>query len=110
MNLDARDFSVFCPKVLAGIGSFPPTITDRAIVIAMQRRKDSETVERFLYRTAEPEGKVLTEQAALFAGERREEINTAYCAAALDFVSDRDAEAWSPLFAILAIADPDRLQ
>lgn len=27
----------------------------------------------------------------------------------LDFVSDRDAEAWAPLFAILAVADPDRL-
>jgi uncharacterized protein DUF3631 len=109
-NLDAKDFSVFCPKVLAGIGRFPPTITDRAIEIAMQRRKDSETVERFLYRTAEPRGKGLAEQAALFCSQRREEIGAAYVAAALDFVSDRDAEAWSPLFAILAVADPDRLQ
>jgi hypothetical protein len=108
-NLDARDFSVFCPKVLAGIGSFPPTITDRAIVIAMQRRKDSEKVARFLYRTAEPEGRALTGRAEIFANQHHEEISAAYGAAALDFVSDRDAEAWSPLFAILSIADPVRL-
>jgi hypothetical protein len=103
------DFSVFCPKVLAGIGNFPPTITDRAIVIAMQRRKDSEKVARFLYRTAEPEGKVLTDWAESFCTQRREEISAAYGAATLDFISDRDAEAWSPLFAILSVAAPERL-
>lgn len=108
-SLDARDFSVFCPKVLAGIGSFPPTITDRAIVIAMQRRKDSERVARFLYRTAEPEGKTLTDRAENYVNQHREEIGAAYGAAALDFISDRDAEAWSPLFAILSVAAPEWL-
>ncbi len=52
----------------------------------------------------------MAEQAALSASRQREEIGTAYGAALLEFVSDRDAEAWSPLFAILAVADPDRLQ
>jgi len=108
-NLDAEDFSVFCPKVLAGIGSFPQTITDRAIVIAMQRRKDCETVERFLYRTVEPAGKALSERASAFVAQRRDEIGAAYEAAALNFISDRDAEAWAPLFAILSIAVPERL-
>jgi hypothetical protein len=108
-SLDARDFSVFCPKVLAGIGNFPPTITDRGIVIPMQRRKDSESIARFLYRPAEPESQVLRRRASAYVNQRREEISAAYGAAALDFISDRDAEAWSPLFAILAVADPSRL-
>jgi hypothetical protein len=108
-NLDARDFSVFCPKVLAGIGGFPPTITDRAIVIGMQRRKDSESVERFLHRRVEPIGKTLREMARAFVTQRCEEIGAAYEAAELDFVSDRDAEAWAPLFAILSVASPERL-
>lgn len=108
-NLCTKDFSVFCPKVLAGIGSFPQTITDRAIVIPMQRRKDSEKVARFLYRTAEPEGKALAQRAKGFISSRREEISAAYQSATLDFIGDRDAEAWSPLFAILAIVAPERL-
>jgi len=108
-NHDALDFSVFCPKVLAGIGAFPQTITDRAIVIAMQRRKDSERVERFLYRRVEPVGKALSERASACAAERREEVGAAYEAAELGFVSDRDAEAWAPLFAILSVVAPKRL-
>jgi hypothetical protein len=109
-NIEAMDFSVFCPKVLAGIGNFPQTITDRAIVVPMQRRKDSESVARFLYKTAEPEAAALRERAGLFMGQRKEETEAAYGKAALDFISDRDAEAWSPLFAILAVADDSRLR
>jgi hypothetical protein len=108
-SLDAEDFSVFCPKVLAGIGNFPQTITDRAIFIAMQRRKDCEKVERFLYRTVELVGKTLSERATVFITQRREEIGAAYEATELGFVSDRDAEAWAPLFAILSVAAPERL-
>jgi hypothetical protein len=108
-SLDAEDFSVFCPKVLAAIGCFPQTITDRSIFIAMQRRKDCEEVERFLYRTVEPIGKALSERATAFVTQRRDEIGAAYEAAVLDFISDRDAEAWGPLFAILSVAAPERL-
>jgi hypothetical protein len=95
--------------VLAGIGSFPPTITDRAIVIGMHRRKDCEKVERFLYRKVVPVGKALSVRAAAFVTQRREEIGKAYEATELGFVSDRDAEAWAPLFAILSVSAPERL-
>ncbi len=108
-QIDPTDFSVFCPKVLAGIGNFPQTITDRAIVIPMQRRKDSEMVARFLYKAAQPEGAALRERAGQFIGQRKEEIEAAYGKVELDFISDRDAEAWGPLFAILAVAAPERL-
>ncbi|HUK30538.1 MAG TPA: DUF3631 domain-containing protein [Candidatus Acidoferrum sp.] len=107
-NLDAMDFSVFCPKVLAGIGTFPQTIADRAIVIAMQRRKNSERVDRFLHRMAKPEGEALRKRAENFMDARREEISAAYLITNLEFISDRDAEAWAPLFAILSVADAAR--
>jgi hypothetical protein len=110
LNIDTQDFSVFCPKVLAGIGDFPPTITDRAIVIPMQRRKGSETVSRFLYKIAETEGIALREQLSLMINGKKSEIEAAYSHVSLDFISDRDAEAWSPLFAILAVLDPSRLE
>jgi hypothetical protein len=109
-NVETSDFSVFGPKVLSGIGNFPNTITDRAIVVSMHRRRDSESVERFLYRTASPEGAALRQRAEQFVAKCKEEIEAAYARVALDFISDRDAEAWSPLFAILAIADDSRLQ
>ncbi|MFZ0818543.1 MAG: DUF3631 domain-containing protein [Candidatus Acidiferrales bacterium] len=108
-NLDAMDFSVYCPKVLAGIGTFPQTIADRAIVIAMQRRKDSERVERFLHRVAAPQGGQLCKRAEKFTDALQEKISDAYLATNLEFISDRDAEAWAPLFAILSVADPSRI-
>jgi hypothetical protein len=42
-----RDFSVFCPKAIAGIGDLPDTVRDRAIPIDMKRRTSVERVERF---------------------------------------------------------------
>lgn len=108
-NLESQNFSVFCPKVLAGIGNFPQTITDRAVVIAMQRRKASERVERFLHRYAEPVGKALGQRAQSFVFQRKAEIMAAYEKAELEFISDRDAECWAPLFAILSAADSARL-
>ena len=35
---DIKDFSVFCPKALAGIGKLPGTIADRAIPIVLARK------------------------------------------------------------------------
>ena len=104
-----RGFFGLLSQSACGIGSFPQTITDRAIFIAMQRRKDCEKVERFLYRTVEPVGKALNERASAFVTQRRDEIGAAYEAAELEFISDRDAEAWGPLFAILSVAAPERL-
>jgi hypothetical protein len=42
-----REYSVFCPKIIAGIGRVPRTWVDRGIVIAMRRKAPHETVERF---------------------------------------------------------------
>jgi Protein of unknown function (DUF3631) len=108
-NQDVQEFSIYCPKIVAGIGRFPETVTDRAICVSMQRRKDSEVVSRFLYRSAAPEGKALSERSERFVSQRTSEIKTAYESADLPFLPDRDAEAWQPLFAILAVSDSRRL-
>jgi hypothetical protein len=108
-NQDVQDFSIYCPKIVAGIGRFPETVTDRAICVSMQRRKNSEVVSRFLYRSAGPEGQGLRERAERFVGQRKSEIEAAYEGADLAFLPDRDAEAWQPLFALLAVSDSRRL-
>jgi hypothetical protein len=103
--------NVFCPKALAAIGSLPDTITDRAICIQMQRRIREEKIERFLFQRVEPEARRIRERFAAWAKYHRETLQAAYADAPdLDFLGDRDAEAWMPLFAILAVADPGRLK
>jgi hypothetical protein len=102
--------SVFCPKAIAAIGSLPDTITDRAIVIGMQRRTREEKIERFLFHRAEPEVRQIRGRVATWARANAETIKHAYLAAPdLGFLEDRDAESWAPLFSILAVADESRL-
>ena len=54
-NITYEDFSVFCPKVIAGIGNLPDTVADRSIPIELRRRRPSEKVERFRLRKVGPQ-------------------------------------------------------
>lgn len=40
-----KDFAVFCPKVLAGIGNLPPTVSSRALPITLGRKLPTERVD-----------------------------------------------------------------
>jgi hypothetical protein len=94
------DFEVFCPKAVAGIGSLPDTIVDRAIVIPMRRRSPSERVERLRAARARELGDPL--RAALADHVPRLErfaVDEATLPGELD---DRAQDSWEPL---LAIAD-----
>lgn len=48
-NFNIREFKVFCPVVLAGIGinSIPETIADRGILIEMRRKYPNESIQEF---------------------------------------------------------------
>jgi hypothetical protein len=93
-----KQFPVFGPKALAGIGKLPDTVTDRAIPIAMRRRKASEPVAKFRVRTARDEAASLVRAlvAALAAQPPALEAEIPV------ELPDRAADAWEPL---LAIAD-----
>ena len=52
-NNTLREFQVFCPKALAGIGKLPDTVADRSIPITMTRRKREEVIKKFRARDAE---------------------------------------------------------
>jgi hypothetical protein len=66
-NLTYKDFPVFSPKVIAGIGKLPDTISDRAIKVELRRRARSERLERFRLRKVEHEAAKLREEAAAWA-------------------------------------------
>ncbi len=106
---ELRYFSVYCPKLICGIGVCPDTIRDRSIVLLMQRRKPDEKVERFHHRLVAKEAGAIQERIRVFVDHYRDEIVRLYDNLELPFLEDRDEEAWQPLFALLAVADTSRL-
>jgi hypothetical protein len=106
---EVREFDVFGPKVLAGIGDFSATLRDRAVVVVMQRRQASQSVTRFIYRIASQHAATLKTQIEAWCSHNQDRIRAAYEAGqSVQFLSDREEENWSPLFSVLVVADPSR--
>lgn len=107
------EYKVYCPKGFACIGALPETISDRAICFAMQKRKKTDGklgpfVEEFVEEKATP----LHSRIAVLIESRLEEIRAAYRPAltsVIEFLPDRDADSWAPLFALLAVIDSRRV-
>jgi hypothetical protein len=109
-NLSYRDFPVFSPKAIAGIGKLPDTIADRAIPIQLRRRRRGEHVERFRQRKVEPTAVPLHSAVAAWA-----EANlTALADAEPELPQELDDRAQDIVEPLLAIAEavggewPDR--
>lgn len=109
---ELKHFPVYGPKAFAAIGRLPDTLTDRSIVITMQRRTKGQKVERFLTARATAEAKPMRDGVASFATAFQGVIGRAYSRlldADLEFLGDRDADLWIPLFAICSASAPDRV-
>jgi hypothetical protein len=103
-------YPVYGPKAFASIGSLPGTITDRSIVVRMQRKSRKQKLERFLLPRVEPEAAALRTSIEGWAENNRALVEDAYKEMAdLDYLSDRDAEIWMPLFAVCAVCEPERV-
>jgi 5S rRNA maturation endonuclease (ribonuclease M5) len=111
-KFDVRLFDVYGPKLFAAIGRLPDTLMDRSIVIHMKRRSKAQQVERFRQARAEAQGKPVHDGAARFVQAHAAEIDHAYqdvLEADLEFLNDRDADLWTPLFVMCSITVPERL-
>jgi hypothetical protein len=111
-NLEAKDFAVFCPKALAGIGKLPDTVRDRAIPIQLVRRARDEKVERFRKREAEKEAAAIRTELGAWAKQPGiiEKLREARPSLP-DALSDRQQDICEPLLAIAEVAGeewPDR--
>ena len=93
------EFSTFCPKMLAGIGTLPETVTDRAVPIRMERKRRDETVGPFKRRQAEPLGEALRDRVEAWVDKRAEVLGMAQPDMP-DELSDRMQEGCEPLIAI----------
>jgi hypothetical protein len=100
-NRTPKDFPTFSMALVAGIGNMPDTIEDRAIVLDMRRRKESELLSSFRQRRDGPNLADLKDrldewgQGALALLEGSEPTMP-------PGVDDRAADTWEPL---LAVAD-----
>ena len=105
-----KDFSVFCPKAIAGIGELPDTVSDRSIPIILRRKSASEHVIRFRSRDATEAGLPIREDL-----ERWADVSVPLLEQSRPTIppelGDRAADVWEPLLAIADLAGeawPDR--
>jgi hypothetical protein len=100
-SLTYKDFGVFCPKAIAGIGTLPDTVADRSIPIELQRRRPGERVERFRLRKVGPQALPLQEAAAAWAQAHLE----ALAEAEPELPEELDDRAQDIIEPLLAIAE-----
>jgi putative DNA primase/helicase len=104
-DFEPRAFNVFAPVVLAGIGSLPGTLNDRAIVVRLARAKPGEVTSRFDSRHIEPETTLCRKLARAIA-DNFDALKR--CDPQLPGTAfNRLADNWRPLFAIAEIAGGD---
>jgi len=92
-------FSCWCPKVMAAIGRLPDTLSDRCIVIRMQRRTRLESCERL----RNLDVTTIRRQCLRFVLDHQEEIQAA-TPAIPEQLNDRAGDVWEPLLALADIA------
>lgn len=105
-----KDFSTFCPKIIAGIGKLPDTVEDRSIPIRLRRKLPTESCERFRRRTVLFQAEVLRCRSVLWAKWHRWELGDAVPDMPSE-LNDRQRDVCEPLVAIADCAGgewPDR--
>jgi hypothetical protein len=103
---EVRDYSVYCPKVLAGIDTgkkIPETIRGRSIPIRMQRKTGGEKVAGFRFRFVRDECESLRREFESWALDVADVLLAAVPALPED-LGDRAGEGWEPLLAIADMA------
>ncbi|PWU08861.1 MAG: hypothetical protein C5B50_28705 [Verrucomicrobia bacterium] len=92
-------FSCWCPKVMAAIGNLPETLSDRCIIIRMQRKSQSETCERL----RSLDGAGLRRRCLRFVKDNADVIRTS-TPQIPPALNDRAADIWEPLLVIADLA------
>jgi len=96
-----EEIPTFAMAALAGIGSMPDTIEDRAVVIKMRRRTRTEKVAPYRQRR---DGPALREIASDLAGWLRANMVELEAAVPPMPLEDRAADTWEPLIAVADLA------
>jgi hypothetical protein len=101
-TLVPKDFLVFAPVALAGIGNcLPETVLDRSVLIRMRRRAPHEQVGQFRRKVVEIEANKLQGRLITWAQQNLDRLTDA-APKMPPGIEDRAADTWE---ALLAIAD-----
>ncbi len=103
---EPRAFSTWCPMVLAAIGKLPDTLEDRSLRINLQRKKKSDTVQRFprkgpALKALQEELNILQGQCARWVADHMTALSVAE-PEALPELSDRANDNW---YSLLSVAE-----
>jgi hypothetical protein len=103
--IQARDFSTFSAKAIAGIGDLPGTIADRSIRISLRRRTSDEPIARWRERDGHAQAAASQESLVAWASHPRiiEALRDARPALPTG-LGDRQCDVWEPLLAIADLA------
>lgn len=104
-RMEAKKFRVFAPVALAGIGSLPDTITTRAIVVRMRRRKAGEQIEPFEHEDASHHAGPIRRALDEWSTSDRAKSLQRYRPEMPIGVVDRPADVWRPLIAVGDLAE-----
>lgn len=99
-------FRVYAPAAVAGIGTLPDTILDRAVVVRMRRRAPDERIRDYRERTTRPEGDTLRELLAKWATDVADWVGDPWPDMPPG-VADRPADVWEPLLMVADLAGGD---
>ena len=95
-GLTGQDYPAYCAVALAGLGELPDTVADRAVVISMKKRKQTERLEPWRGRLHGSEAKELGERLSSWMQK------AAFCWPEQMPVQDRAADVWE---ALVMVAD-----
>lgn len=100
-----QEFGVWCPKAIASIGAAPDTITDRGVVIRMDRASPEEQrrIKRLRLREAWEEAAPLRAALARWSQEAAPLLRAARPNIP-EILDGRAADAWEPLLAMADLA------
>ena len=96
-----EEMATFAMAALAGIGSMPDTIEDRAVVIKIRRRTRTEKVDPFRQRRDGPPLKKVAAELNAWVRSHLADLENAVPVMPLE---DRAADTWEPLIAVADLA------
>jgi Protein of unknown function (DUF3631) len=105
-DMTARELEecpTFAMAILAGIGSMPDTIEDRAVVIPMRRKAPDEAADRYRLRRDKPDVDALGARLGKWVMPKSLEIADA-TPDMPDGLNDRQEDAWEALIAVADLA------
>lgn len=98
-TVETEEIPAYCAVALAGIGDLPDTILTRSVIVRMRRRAPNEAVEPYRRREHGPEGEVLRDRLAAWAGGVSASLEGSWPELP-EQIQDRDADVWEPLIAV----------